>query len=69
MVINEQYGFVFVHVPKTGGSSLTQTLTQLDGNRPDWGSQSTKHETANELYHNFPLGLIAHANRPQRRSN
>ncbi|MEX1667531.1 sulfotransferase family 2 domain-containing protein [Zhongshania guokunii] len=57
MVINEQYGFVFVHVPKTGGSSLTQALTQLDGNRPDWGSQSTKHETANEFLSQLPARI------------
>jgi len=31
MIIGERYPFAFVHIPKTGGSSITKWLAQLEG--------------------------------------
>jgi hypothetical protein len=48
MVINTQYRFIFVHVPKTAGTSVAKSLPGLDGNHTNWLA-STKHETLAEF--------------------
>jgi hypothetical protein len=44
MVVNEQYRFIFVHIPKAAGSSIAAALSALPGDRPDWLGKG-KHET------------------------
>jgi hypothetical protein len=48
MVINTQSRFIFVHVPKTAGTSVMRQLTQLPGNEIRWLAR-TKHETLGEF--------------------
>jgi hypothetical protein len=49
MVINDRYRFVFVHVPKTAGTSIAAALGSLAGTSHRWVSPSTKHETLLDL--------------------
>lgn len=44
MVINDKYRFIFVHVPKAGGTRVTHALRSLHGNNAHWVSTTTKHE-------------------------
>ena len=44
MVVNDRYGFVFVHVPKVAGSSISDALRALPGDRRDLQKSGTKHE-------------------------
>jgi len=53
MVINDKYRFVFLHVPKTAGSSLTAALGCLPGNNRRWIAKGTKHETLGQLQANW----------------
>jgi len=48
MVVNTFYRFLFVHVPKAGGTSVAATLSTLDGNHTGWIAK-TKHETLAEF--------------------
>ena len=48
MVVNTFYRFLFVHVPKAGGTSVAATLSMLDGNHTGWIAK-TKHETLAEF--------------------
>ena len=50
MVINDQYHFIFVHVPKAAGTSLTTTLRTLPGNEVVTTHPTTKHETVSEWH-------------------
>jgi hypothetical protein len=47
MVVNDKYQFIFVHVPKAAGTSITQALKRIPGNSSSV-SKATKHETINE---------------------
>lgn len=44
MIVNDRLRFVFIHVPKTGGTSVREALEALPGGRPGWTTRS-KHET------------------------
>ncbi|ANG61226.1 hypothetical protein A8C75_01295 [Marinobacterium aestuarii] len=44
MVINSHYQFIFVHIPKSAGTSVMKSLSQLRGNNKRWLA-NTKHET------------------------
>ena len=48
MVINDKYRFVFFHVPKAAGTSVTHALLALAGNN-DRLVAETKHETLGQL--------------------
>src|SRR5262245_57779433 len=49
MVINDQYRFIFVHIPKTAGTSMMAALASLPGNNRQWLAR-TKHETLAEFH-------------------
>lgn len=48
MVVNVARRFIFIHVPKAAGTSLTAALAALPGNHTGWLA-STKHETLAEF--------------------
>lgn len=48
MVVNTRYRFVFVHIPKSAGTSIMNSLSSLPGNASHWLA-STKHETLAEF--------------------
>ena len=52
MVINSHYRFIFVHVPKTAGTSVTRSLQGIEGNNKRWLAR-TKHETLAEFHENI----------------
>lgn len=56
MVINTHYRFVFVHIPKTAGTSVTRSLEKLQGNEKGWLAK-TKHETLAELRERLGRGI------------
>jgi hypothetical protein len=33
MIKNDKWGFIFVHIQKTAGSSITDSLSKLEGNK------------------------------------
>jgi sulfotransferase famil protein len=45
MVINTHHRFIFVHIPKAAGTSMTKCLSSLKGNNTRWLADRTKHET------------------------
>lgn len=49
MVINDNYRFIFVHVPKAAGTSISEMLRSHRGNNRRWLARQTKHETLSEL--------------------
>ena len=55
MIINNKYKFIFVHVPKSAGTSISCTLHELEGNNDkvsELGGDSGgfyKHLTLNEI--------------------
>jgi hypothetical protein len=49
MIVNARYRFVFVHIPKTAGTSVTSALAGLAGRRRRWESRTTRHETYAEF--------------------
>jgi hypothetical protein len=52
MVINNEYKFIFIHVPKAAGTSLTRVLQALKGNSFKLLAR-TKHETLGEFISNW----------------
>lgn len=48
MVINDEFKFIFVHVPKNAGSSMTHLLKALPGDN-NFLVAKTKHETLQEF--------------------
>jgi hypothetical protein len=61
MVINDEKKFVFVHVPKSAGTSIMLSLQSLPGNNVRWLAK-TKHETLYELHTNVQQRLSAAEN-------
>src|SRR5688500_2268062 len=53
MIVNARFGFVFIHVPKTAGSSVAAALAARPGRRRAWESRATKHETHAEFLAHF----------------
>jgi len=53
MVINDRHRFIFVHIPKTAGTSMMAALEALPGNNRRWLA-TTKHETLAEFHANWP---------------
>ena len=50
MVVNDKYRFVFIHIPKSAGTSIQTALKEVEGlNRRAPRGAGTKHETVNEL--------------------
>ena len=49
MVINTDKKFIFIHIPKTAGTSITASLKSLKGNQKRWLA-NTKHETLTEFH-------------------
>jgi hypothetical protein len=49
MIVNDFYKFIFIHVPKCGGSSISECLKSLRGNNRRLPNRRTKHETLNEF--------------------
>ena len=49
MVVNDHHKFVFVHVPKTAGTSITRALNELYGTNPA-AKGPTKHETPMDFF-------------------
>ena len=45
MVISDNPGFIFVHIPKTAGSSITRALRAVGGKKDHALCAKTKHET------------------------
>lgn len=54
MVINDRYRFIFVHVPKSGGTSMSAVLRKLPGNNVRWLYAGSKHESLEEFRQRFP---------------
>jgi Sulfotransferase family len=52
MVINDRHRFIFVHIPKTAGTSMMAALEALPGNNRRWLAR-TKHETLAEFQANW----------------
>jgi hypothetical protein len=53
MVINDRRKFIFVHVPKTAGTSMMSALAKLPGNNRRWVAK-TKHETLAAFFAQWP---------------
>lgn len=49
MIVNSEFKFIFVHIPKNAGTSIRSVLDQFSGNEPLLVSRSTKHETYSEF--------------------
>lgn len=56
MIINTQYKFIFVHIPKTAGTSIMRSLEGIEGNNRRWLA-NTKHETLAQLNANIGARL------------
>jgi len=50
MIVNDFHKFIFVHIPKSAGSSMTKALKRLPGNNSDLTNHKTKHETLAEFF-------------------
>ena len=51
MVINDKYKFIFLHVPKAAGTSVSKSLSALDGNNRRLLAE-TAHETLSDFLSN-----------------
>lgn len=51
MIVNTKYNFIFVHIPKTAGTSITSALAAVPGNNANWTAK-TKHESLSDFYGN-----------------
>ena len=49
MVVNSKYKFIFVHIPKAAGTSISKNLKKAPGNKNKWLAK-TKHETLSDFY-------------------
>jgi hypothetical protein len=49
VVVNDQYSFVFVHIPKVAGTSISRALQSISGTNTSAMHGKTKHETAKEF--------------------
>lgn len=68
MIVNDRYRFVFVHIPKTAGTSIQTALGEVDGlNKRPTRKAGTKHETPTELM--ARLELTPDALMPSRNSD
>jgi len=52
MIVNTKYNFIFVHIPKTAGTSITSALCAVPGNNVNWVTWS-KHERLSDFYCNL----------------
>lgn len=52
MILNDKHRFVFVHIPKTAGTSVSKALEALDGRNTE-AMAKTKHETPMDLFAHF----------------
>lgn len=53
MVINDKRRFIFIHVPKSAGTSMMQALVRLPGNNRRWCAASN-HEPIKDFLANWP---------------
>ena len=60
MIINDHHRFIFLHVPKAGGTSLTESLAALPGDNRALVSPWTKHETLAQLIAAWPARCAEH---------
>lgn len=58
MIINDHHRFIFIHVPKAGGTSLTESLGALPGDNRALVSPRTKHETLSQLLDAWPARRV-----------
>lgn len=49
MIVNKSHGFVFIHIPKTGGTSVRSALLTLPDSAKNPVNPKTKHTTAPDL--------------------
>lgn len=52
MLVNDKYRFIYIHNPKTGGTSCSKALKSLPGNNKKCISKETYHETYLEFLSN-----------------
>lgn len=48
LIVNHKFRFIFIHIPKTGGTSVRSALSTLEGSDRSITAK-TKHETPNEF--------------------
>lgn len=53
MVINDENRFIFIHVPKSAGTSMMQALARMPGNNRRWCAASN-HETLRDFHVQWP---------------
>lgn len=53
MVINDRHRFIFIHVPKSAGTSMMQVLRDLPGNNRRWCAVSN-HEPIRDFHTHWP---------------
>lgn len=63
MVINDAHRFIFVHVPKAAGTSITEALAALPGNSPSCVHPRTKHESLAALLARVGTGTVGECSR------
>jgi hypothetical protein len=53
MVVNDKYRFIFIHVPKSAGTSMMRALSGLTGNNRRWCAVSN-HEPIRDFLSHWP---------------
>jgi len=53
MVINDRHRFIFIHVPKSAGTSMMRALQELPGNNRRWSAVSN-HEPIRDFHVHWP---------------